>query len=367
MKLRYLAISAAAVLAAIPIGGLARYEAGRGESCGACHEIRCNLDSWHGSSHRGVKCSECHADAFTLDPGFHLGNLRRLVAHVRGKVDDPVRLRNADIPEMMERCRKCHRQEFAQWQSGPHSVTYAAIFLDKKHNTRETPMDDCLRCHGMAFEGGARELMMPLDRTGPWRLKDPSLAGQPAIPCLACHQIHREGKPLGSRQREHPGLSRDQELFRPSLALYDRRERVHFSVALLPVPAMRDGARPVRMSRDPRQSLCYQCHAPDATMQVASGDDRTAVGVHEGLSCFACHQGHGQQTRASCANCHPRLSNCGLDVEKMDTTFASAASRHNVHFVKCVDCHPKGVPQHKRVEPAMMETSGAARPAPQGE
>ena len=52
--------------------------------------------------------------------------------------------------------------------------------------------------------------------------------------------------------------------------------------------------------------------------QVGSGDDRTGIGVHEGLSCLACHQKHGQQTRASCANCHPRLSNCGLDVEKME-------------------------------------------------
>jgi hypothetical protein len=49
----------------------------------------------------------------------------------------------------------------------------------------------------------------------------------------------------------------------------------------------------------------------------------------------------------SCANCHPRLSNCGLDVEKMDTTFLKKESTHNIHFVKCVDCHAKGVPPRK--------------------
>jgi len=58
-----------------------------------------------------------------------------------------------------------------------------------------------------------------------------------------------------------------------------------------------------------------------------------------------------QTTRASCAGCHPRLSNCGLDVEKMDTTFFSPRSKHNVHFVKCVDCHAKGVPK-RRASPA---------------
>ena len=97
------------------------------------------------------------------------------------------------------------------------------------------------------------------------------------------------------------------------------------SVALadLPLPAMREGERQVKISRDPRQALCYQCHAPDATRQVHSGDDRTPLGVHEGLSCYACHENHSMRTRASCATCHPRLSNCGLDVETMDTTFKS--------------------------------------------
>ena len=46
-------------------------------------------------------------------------------------------------------------------------------------------------------------------------------------------------------------------------------------------------------------------------------------------------------TRASCATCHPKMSNCGLDVEKMDTTFKIRTSAHNIHSVKCLDCHEK--------------------------
>ena len=82
-------------------------------------------------------------------------------------------------------------------------------------------------------------------------------------------------------------------------------------------------------------------------MQVGTGDDRTGIGVHEGISCLACHAQHGQKTRASCASCHPKMSNCGLDVEKMDTSFVSPNSKHNVHWVKCGDCHTKGVPPRK--------------------
>jgi hypothetical protein len=124
---------------------------------------------------------------------------------------------------------------------------------------------------------------------------------------------------------------------------------------------MREGTRTVKASPDARQALCYQCHAPQSAAQVASGDDRTPIGVHEGLSCLACHQKHGQQTRASCADCHPRLSNCGLDVERMDTTFANAKSARNIHFVKCADCHRSGVPRRRGLNSQIRMGSDDAR------
>jgi hypothetical protein len=115
----------------------------------------------------------------------------------------------------------------------------------------------------------------------------------------------------------------------------------------------------VTVSQDPRQALCFQCHAPREPEtgsvaaasawgpQVGSGDDRTPMGVHEGISCISCHEGHNQNARASCKNCHPKMSNCGLDVEKMDTTYAISASAHNIHWVKCADCHQHGIPKVK--------------------
>jgi hypothetical protein len=80
---------------------------------------------------------------------------------------------------------------------------------------------------------------------------------------------------------------------------------------------------------------------------VGSGDDRTPMGVHEGLSCISCHDGHNENARASCKTCHPQMSHCGIDVEKMDTTFSSATSQHNIHWVKCTDCHLHGIPKAK--------------------
>ena len=139
----------------------------------------------------------------------------------------------------------------------------------------------------------------------------------------------------------------------PSLAFFDRRGGEPVPVDQLPLPAMQDQGRKVEMSPDPRQALCYQCHAARPPFQAFAGDDRTPTGVHEGISCLACHGRHGMQTRASCAECHPRLSNCGIDVEKMDTTFRSLESPHNVHSVSCQDCHPRGVPGKRTASAAL--------------
>ncbi|HUI43891.1 MAG TPA: cytochrome c3 family protein [Terriglobia bacterium] len=333
-------------LLALP-GASLYYNYSGGRSCARCHEIWQPYTDWHISAHRNVSCSQCHGDVFTLNAGFHLKNIHRLYAHLHGEVPEQVRLSTRDVLQMDQRCRQCHQEAYTDWAAGSHAATYAEIFLDRNHNRQRRLMDDCLRCHGMHFEGGIRDLVTPIDATGPWRLRDPRLANQPVIPCLVCHQMHRQGNPLARLAVKpiNPGAA--QEIARPSLALFDRRELDYVPLARLPLPEMREGARPVRISPDRRQALCYQCHAPLATMQVASGDDRTPIGVHEGFSCLACHGGHGEKTRASCANCHPRLSNCGLDVETMDTTYKSAKSAHNVHFVKCADCHTHGVPKKK--------------------
>jgi hypothetical protein len=190
------------------------------------------------------------------------------------------------------------------------------------------------------------------------------LVDQPAMPCMTCHQIHREGA-QGTKPASR--ISVTGAAVPPSLAFYDRRETLHFAATALSIPQLHDGARIVTVSQDPRQALCYQCHAPRMPEagsiaaanvwgpQVGSGDDRTPMGVHEGLSCISCHDGHNENTRASCKTCHPQMSHCGIDVEKMDTTYASATSAHNIHWVKCTDCHQHGIPKAKARAPVKVK------------
>ena len=339
-------LSLLALLLVVPAASL-YYESSGGKGCTSCHEMQTLYDDWHVSSHRGIACEKCHGGAFTLDASFHWNNASRVYSHLRGNLPEEIGFGNKYVQEMTARCESCHRQEYAAWKSGPHSATYERIFVDKKYNAANMLMDDCLRCHGMHFEGAIGDLVTPVNRTGPWRLVTAEMSNLPSVPCLSCHQMHREGEPMKKTDVEGRIPGPTQEITRPSLALFDRRTQHYVALRELPMPAMVEGTRLVKMSKDQRQALCYQCHAPTSTMQVASGDDRTGIGVHEGISCLACHAQHGQKTRASCATCHPKMSNCGIDVEKMDTTFRTVDSKHNIHWVKCVDCHVKGVPKKK--------------------
>jgi len=330
------------------------YTTQHGAGCASCHEMGAMVHLAHNSAHRTMGCEACHEASLAT-------KLRHIRVHLSGKLPEAIRLRDVDVLAMTSSCQRCHQHEYASWHAGPHSATYRQIFADPGHNSKRRLMDDCLRCHGMHFNGAVRDLVQPQNTTGPWQIIRAGFADQPTMPCQTCHQVHREAEP---QSRPEKRISVAGEAVRDSQAIFDRREGMHFTAAKLPV--LQDGARAVTISPDPRQALCYQCHAPrqpeagtDAAMhdwgpQIGSGDDRTPMGVHEGIGCLACHLGHNENTRASCKNCHPKMSNCGIDVEKMDTTFANASSSHNIHWVKCADCHRRGIPKGK-VKPSIGE------------
>ena len=314
------------------VGGLGYFHfANPQRTCASCHEMTDVHSDWQFSTHRTIHCRECHGGSLTLDVHALESHVDRVVRHITGDPIKPARLLEKHVVGLHESCQKCHPQAFADWQGSRHATTYARIFLDADKNTNQPPANDCLRCHGMFFNGDIGELVAAPVDGGAWTLKDSPRAEQPAIPCLSCHQVHAasDGTQIAS--------------------LFDHRERTLYPAQLLPVATIFQGERAVKVSRDPRQRNCVQCHAPDATHQLATADDRTPAGVHEGLSCRDCHWGHSNSAKASCAACHPADSNCGLDVAEMDTTFLSLESRNNIHTVACADCHPQGIPAKSRL------------------
>lgn len=310
-------------------------------TCASCHEITPAHTTWSASAHRNISCFKCHGTA--LENGWHSFSekARMVVRHVQNKPHpDDIRMTEMQMLETMQRCIDCHQQEHANWLAGGHSATYADILLHEEHNTTEQLNFDCLRCHGMFNEGTILDLVEPISIEGPWNLKDEKIASLPAMPCMSCHQIHSQGEPAKRPDYSIPGtISYSRKLDNNSIAFYVRNEKMHFDLSNLPTPVILEGADTVQTPVDPVYRLCVQCHAPSVWHQAGSHDDRTPTGVHEGLSCRACHEPHSNYQRNSCDNCHPGISNCNLDVKTMNTSYFSPSSPHNIHSVACNDCH----------------------------
>jgi len=309
-------------------------------TCNSCHEINDSYDTWTLSAHREINCDQCHGTA--LSNGFHSlsEKLGMVTTHLSSAYVGDLKLSEEQIMESMKSCISCHQNAWSEWLSGGHSAGYAAIFTNPGQNSGEMLNFDCLRCHGMYFEGSIEDLVEPVSTEGPWQLKDPARTAQPVIPCMTCHQMHSPGFPGIRQDYGYPQVMEyNRPPWIPAVSLYSRTEKMHFHVSVLPEPMIFHQDDTLAVSDDPRQKLCMHCHAPQAHHQSGSADDRTPRGVHEGLSCLSCHQPHIHDTKSSCKTCHPALSNCGLDVEQMNTSFADPESPNNIHFVACKDCH----------------------------
>lgn len=319
------------------------------KTCASCHEIGNSVTMFARSAHRDLACSECHGTA--MSNGLHSIREKGMMVlhHARSRFIEDIRLNQEQVLAVMDNCTRCHATEFAKWNTGGHSVRYRHIFLDNKHNETEQLNPDCLRCHGMFSDVTIEEVVEPLNKKGPWNLKNPKMLDIPAIPCLACHLVHKKDS-----TRFTP------DYFNPRNVFYLRKARTSSKVSFysrvfkagipaedLPRLSLTEGKRHVHVSDDPVMRNCIQCHAPNSHHEAGTSDDRTPRGVHEGISCVTCHLPHSNDARASCSKCHPPVSNCKIDVTLMNTSYADPASNHNIHWVACLDCHAGGVPGRK--------------------
>jgi hypothetical protein len=308
------------------------------ERCLSCHQLDPRHSEFGKTPHGRLDCGDCHRHP--LSSKFHRKGIKSMPDNLESYPFESIRLSEPQLLEVHQQCRQCHEAVFDQWNQSGHSMSYGRVFLDREHNRLEPPMNDCLRCHGMFWGGDIADLVLPLATTGPWHLSQPELERTPAIPCLACHEIHPSAAWVPPGQSKSPHRKEPGTPVAPaSFGFYDRREKLFFNAVDLPHPKLRAGGKDAVVSSDLRQRICYQCHAADATHQMGTSDDRTPGGVHAGLNCADCHQSHSLEAMHSCARCHPRDSHCGLDVRLMDTTARSAASAHDIHRVACGDCH----------------------------
>jgi nitrate/TMAO reductase-like tetraheme cytochrome c subunit len=314
------------------------------KTCASCHEISPKVGEWQNSAHRDVRCTECHGSA--LSNGLHsLKEKADMVfTHLgEGKKPEDIRMTEKQVLDLSNKCTKCHQSEYKKWLSGGHSANYADIFMNGKHNQAEAPYWACLRCHGMFYDGNIKTLLQkPEKPDGVWKINEMEQAGNQTIPCLSCHSVHHENELQGKASRHDipKEISYDRPKRNTPLSWYVRDSKLSIRADKLMRIAMFDPeGKQVKVSDDPANKLCIQCHSPNFKHQTGSQDDRTPTGVHEGFSCVACHAPHSNDASNSCKTCHPAISNCGLDVTKMNTTFADKNSPNDIHTVSCNSCH----------------------------
>jgi hypothetical protein len=263
-------------------------------TCAQCHEISPAHASWQKSAHAGVRCIDCHGSA--LSKGLHSlkEKGRMLYTHwADAPYSRDICLTETQMLEIVNRCAGCHQAEHAGWLESGHALTYREVFMDREHNRMEKPYADCLRCHGMFYEGDIHSLMSLEGEAEDWHLYKDEQAERPAITCLSCHEIHTPN-PVSTRKQPSDTTSLSGKS--PYTALYLRSQKMHLRSDYLTPVTMMQGDSIVPSATDPVSLLCQQCHAPNTSHQVGSGDDRTTLGKHAGESCLACHSAHSMRT-----------------------------------------------------------------------
>lgn len=301
-------------------------------TCFKCHGLG-DREHWAVPKHQEIDCRVCHKGR--KEAAFH--GIDYTVHAFFGTSEEfspeTAHLDELGTIEMMGKCKECHEDKYADWEKSKHSATYAVIFFNEELNRSNAPNVQCMKCHGMFFDANIDNLVQPLDTEGPWKFPSEYFASRHAIPCLACHQIHPDAIP------DTPDDASPSKVNPVSLGFYDRNEKLFFDIDSLPDPIVWEGAQQIEVSDDKRQRICVQCHANDSFHQPERSDDRTPRGIHKGISCLTCHDPHTNETRGSCNTCHEQPLNCGLDVEKMDTTYANPDSKNDIHFIECSSCH----------------------------
>lgn len=276
-------------------------------TCAQCHEVASACRLWKSSAHADVQCVDCHGTALSGEVKGLVEKTSMVYNHFTKKqTTEDLALDEGQVLDVATRCAVCHQAEQAAWQAGAHSVTYQDIFMDSVHNKMEKPYWDCLRCHGMHYDGTVHDLMVMDGNVEDWHIKDTLQAKRPAITCLACHQIH-----AGQEQRKSYLSMNEQErdslmsvTRRPATALYMRSDKRHIPSDQIYQAEIYKQDSVIRVSSDPNTRLCIQCHTPNYKREAGTQDDKTPTGPYEGMSCLDCHDPHSNQLKTNYRNVH---------------------------------------------------------------
>ena len=306
------------------------------------------VDAWAASTHRGVACKDCHGSSLSADLRMHAKNLQRVWLHSRG-ARSPSRSTSATGRcAAVERCcglprpgvrrleertaRRELRRDLPRPDAQREPAADGRLPALPRHALRGRDRATSSSRSTERARGGSSDATLAMRR--------PSRAS-PATRCIA--RGVRSG-PAGTRPAG-PGV--EQEIARPSLALYDRRALEH--VGPRPASAAGDARRRPAGEDEPRP-------APGPLLPVPRSARRRPGRLRRRPHARRRPRGVElpglpPEARPDDARLVRRLPPATVELRHRRGDdghhLPSRESRHDVHRVSCVDCHPGGPPKKK--------------------
>jgi hypothetical protein len=288
----------------------------------------------------------------------------------------------------IDNCNVCHPKTYHQWLESGHSISVTAAYTFPDHDNHNPLRQDCVRCMGLPGGkwDAIGNVVQPLNFLGPWKLVG-AYAAQPNAPVNSCENCHKPHNVQAVDAVMSMGLKKgmnywDESTFYRGINTpsnpYDLYRWNPIAQKYVLPPDIPPVELPNGTWLQPTNSLvnriCYSCHStawkehftwawpkyikgmhskgtktdPMANWnkpspltsagfipkgyglhstlsdKVFSGDDRTLVGVHQGLECVACHMQGGNHTMNpmnSCEMCHGTNTKY---VESLNTSYKNA-------------------------------------------
>jgi nitrate/TMAO reductase-like tetraheme cytochrome c subunit len=329
-----------AALALVLIGAVAGFSAvNRIETCGACHVIRAEVDTYKETAHHtaGVGCQQCHTK-----PGVfyyfvrNLQGLSNVFAHATDNYERPLtayvgadtctkchsndeleqdlvagnmRINHSGLREAGYQCLTCHANiSHPGTQIEVARLSQNVMAVCARCHDGETLPDDCDVCHLGAVPGDHEAVAMELNVSA----KECRGCHEDEVTCRRCHNGLQMPHPSGWESRRHADV------------VLERKESVCVKCHT------RDDA-----------SFCIDCHGLDMPHPSRFRGDHGEIGRADRKVCEKCHG------TKSCITCHgiamPHPG--GFLSSHGGTALKSSAVCSRCHSGSyCSDCHGIAMP-----------------------
>ena len=308
------------------MGGLAEYSM-RPDFCRSCHLMEPYYQAWHGSTHKGVPCTDCH-----FEPGaknvlwqkFQASSQAvKLVTQTYGSKP------HAEVRDASCMRSGCHEKRLLEgkvdWTTKTTRGDDITIRFDHTPHLTEMRRGKqlrCVSCHSQIVQG--QHLVVTLDT------------------CYLCHmkgyEHGRNEQTLGGCQSCHTAPPQD---IRISTGFFN-----HANYAGKGVACQNCHSDVVRGDGAVARQVCWTCHNDEKLVQKF--DDTPLL-----------HQQHVTRNKVECSNCHIQIEH-GLDVATSRKQKSALRGSHAlVAPDTCGSCH-----EREHSGPAELYTGTGARGVP---